>query len=80
MASIPHVCMFDSINALTGVWVAKIRPPTDFMNDPAMNGVYRDPNQTFPFSKEYRDDPKTTRRMQEQVEIFTDRLRTTLEV
>lgn len=61
-----------------GVWVAKIRPPTDFMNDPAINGVYRDPNQTDPFSKEYRDNPKTTRRMQRETEIFTERLRKAL--
>lgn len=61
-----------------GVWVAKTRPPTDFMNDPAINGVYRDPDQTDPFSKEYKDDPKTTTRMQEETEIFTERLRATL--
>lgn len=63
-----------------GVWVSKTRPPTDFMNNPAINGVYRDPDQTDPFSKEYRDDPETTRRMQQETEIFTDRLRTTLGV
>lgn len=61
-----------------GVWVAKTQPPTDFMNDPAINGVYRDPNQTDPFSKEYKDDPKTTRRMHEETEMLTERLRTTL--
>jgi len=63
-----------------GVWVSKTRPPTDFMNDPAINGVYRDPDQTDPFSKEYRDDLKTTRRVQEETEIFTERLRITLGV
>jgi len=59
--------------AYTGdIWVSKTRPPTDFMNDPKTNGVYRNPNQTDPFPREYINTPQVTARTASDMDIFIE--------